>query len=142
MTQKIEKRLLLFTANTNMITLMWKQFKTDALRWPFAGKVMRSSLFIWSFNSNSFKELSRFMFVWNCITLPFELVPNHFLLRLHDKAREDLLLDELSEGRMCKERKEYMHNFNLFLIYFVLGEDGTYKPKVRSVHTLRLCCFK
>jgi len=50
--------------------------------------------------------------------------------KLCDEARGDLFLDELSGGGMCEELKEYMLHFNVFL-FFVLGEDGLYKPKVR-----------
>jgi len=42
---------------------------------------------------------------------------------------------------MCEELKEYVHYFNLFLFY-VLGEDGSYKPKVRTVDTEELCRLK
>ena len=44
------------------------------------------------------------------------------------------------EGGLCEEpkklqhRRQLMFHFHLFLfLFFVLGEDGSYKPKVRTV---------
>ena len=85
-------------------------------RFALTVNVMRNSV-IWSQTKEAVLLIVIHLMLGIALLLNFLQMSSLMENRLLDKARKNLLPEELSDGGMCEELKEYMHHFNIFLFF-------------------------